>query len=294
MQLINSISAKCETARIQRLVWRSGQSEDKIMSITVNTNVYALSAQRNLSRTQATLQTAMQRLSSGLRINQAKDDAAGLAVAQRMEGQARGAAVAQRTLADGISFLSVADSTLRDLSDTLHRMRELAVQASTGTYTSNDRVKMDTEYQQLDLEVAAVQARGTFNGNAVVGTSADVVADANGGTISITGGTSVGQPGGAITTTGGATTALTAISSSLNTLATSLASIGAYQSRLEKAMSSAMAVEEAQWAARGRIMDADFAKETTNMTSAQIIQQAGVSALAQANQIPQLALGLLQ
>ncbi len=263
------------------------------MAITVNTNPYALSAQRNLSRTQTNLQTAMQRLSSGLRINQAKDDAAGLAVAQRMEGQARGAAVAQQTINDGISYLSVADSTLRDISDTLERMRELAVQAKTGTYTSNDRVKMNTEFQQLNTEVTAAQARGTFNGSAVVGGTADVVVDANGGTISIGGGSSVSAPGGDILSTANAGTALTAVSSSLNSLATSLATVGAYQSRLEKSLSTAMAVEEAQWSARGRIMDADFAKETSRMTSAQIIQQAGVAALAQANTIPQLALGLL-
>jgi flagellin len=263
------------------------------MAITVNTNVYALSAQRNVAKSQGTLQTAMQRLSSGLRINMAKDDAAGLAVAQRMEGQARGAAVAQRNIGDGISALNVADSTLRDVGDMLHRMRELAVQAENGTLQDSDRTLLNNEFTQLAAEVTAAQARGTFNGSAAVGGSWTIVAGANGESIAVTGGATVTAPGGNVSTSGAAATARGAVSTALTSVASSLATIGSFQSRLEKAMSVSMAVEESQWAARGRIMDADFARETSRMTSAQIIQQAGVSALAQANTIPQLALGLL-
>ncbi|MEO5341786.1 MAG: flagellin FliC [Gammaproteobacteria bacterium SHHR-1] len=252
------------------------------------------------------LETAMQRLSSGLRINMAKDDAAGLAVAQRMEGQARGAAMAQRTIGDGISYLGIADSTLRNINDSLQRMRELAIQAATETYTSSDRLKMEVEFQQLRAEISGSEVRGTFNSRQVVGNSAvNVVIDSNAGRITISGGQSVAQyfttslaAGGILTLSGGtganAVSSLQMISGALEQLASSLASVGAYQSRMEKALGNAMAVEEAQWTARGRIMDADFAKETSRMTSAQVVQQAGVSALAQANQIPQMALGLLQ
>jgi flagellin len=264
------------------------------MPITVNTNVYALNAQRNVSRTQSSLQTSMQRLSSGLRINMAKDDAAGLAVALRMEGQARGAAVAQRNVQDGISALNVADSTLRDIGDILHRMRELAVQSENGIYTNADRTLLNNEFTQLDAELTAAQARGTFNGQQAVGGAWTIVAGANGESISVTAGTAVTVTGGNISTSTAAGTARGTVSARLTTVASSLATIGSFQSRLEKAMSVAMAVEESQWAARGRIMDADFARETSRMTSAQVIQQAGVSALAQANQIPQMALSLLQ
>ncbi|QFY89875.1 flagellin FliC [Magnetovirga frankeli] len=276
------------------------------MALVVNTNVHSLAAQRNLTRTMSDLETAMQRLSSGLRINMAKDDAAGLAVAQRMEGQARGAAMAQRTIGDGISYLGIADSTLRNINDSLQRMRELAIQAATETYTSSDRLKMEVEFQQLRAEISGSEVRGTFNSRQVVGNSAvNVVIDSNAGRITISGGQSVAQyfttslaAGGILTLSGGtganAVSSLQMISGALEQLASSLASVGAYQSRMEKALGNAMAVEEAQWTARGRIMDADFAKETSRMTSAQVVQQAGVSALAQANQIPQMALGLLQ
>jgi flagellin len=266
------------------------------MAITVNTNIHALAAQRNVARTQLDTQTSIQRLSSGLRINMAKDDAAGLAVAQRMEGQARGAAVAQRNIGDGMSALNVADSALRDIGDMLHRMRELTVQSETGTYSDADRALLDEEYQQLAKEVSAAQVRATFNGQAAVGGKWDVVAGANGEKITISAGIKIGFGGnvGNIKTSGAASTSRGTISSALTQVAQGLAKIGSFQSRLEKAMSVAMAVEEQQWGARGRIMDADFARETSKMTSSQVIQQAGVSALAQANQIPQMALSLLR
>ncbi|MEO5341787.1 MAG: flagellin FliC [Gammaproteobacteria bacterium SHHR-1] len=270
------------------------------MAMTVNTNSYSLNAQRSLARTQGDLATSMERLSSGLRINRAKDDAAGLAVAQRMEGQARGAAVAQRNIGDGLSYLQVANSALNDIGENLQRMRELAVQSQNGTYTSGDREKMATEFNQLRQEISGAITRATFNGVGVVSGGAKLIyVDGNGNNITISGGGGSTTLGIAATVSisgadgTAATSALTAVSASLNNLATALSSVGAYQSRLEKAMSSAMAIEEAQWSSRGRIMDADFAKETSRMTSAQIVQQAGVSALAQANGIPQLALGLL-
>ena len=137
------------------------------MPITVNTNIYSMAAQRGLARTQNQLKTAMQQLSSGLRINQAKDDAAGLGVAMLQDGQARGFAVAQRTLADAASFMQVADSTLRSIDSTLQRMRELAVQTNSGTYSAAQKTMMANEFTALKTEVGALQTRATFNGTAI-------------------------------------------------------------------------------------------------------------------------------
>lgn len=260
------------------------------MAVTVNTNVFSLNAQRNVARSQSDLQTAMQRLSSGLRINTAKDDAAGLAVASRMESQARGFAVAQRTIADGISFMQVADNGARSINDVLQRMRDLAVQRDSGTLNASDQSLIRLEMCQLVSEInAQVTERATFNGISVLaGNTADIVTDAAGNTLTL----SVADLTGANAADGGAAT-IASIDTLIFCVNTQLAGIGAFQSRLEYAMTNAMAVEEAQWASRGRIMDADFARETARMTSAQVIQQAGISALSQANQIPQMALGLL-
>ena len=234
----------------------------------------------------------MQRLSSGLRINMAKDDAAGLAVGMLQDAQARGFAVAQRTLGDGISALQVADGGLRTMDGILQRMRELTVQYASGTYSSAQQNMMSVEFSQLDSELGASAQRATFNGRSVFGgmTSLDIQAGANAAdtlTVSISN-FSTFTVGAGISAVG-----LASIDTKLQSVATELANVGAYQSRMDKAMDSAMALEEAQRASYGRVMDADFARETAAMTSAQIIQQAGVSALAQANTIPQLALGLL-
>lgn len=262
------------------------------MPVTVNTNVFSLNAQRGIARTQGNLQTAMQRLSSGLRINQAKDDAAGLAVGMLQDAQARGFAVAQRTIGDGMSALQVADNSLRTMDGIVQRMRELEVQYTSGTYSTTQQGMMSVEFGQLNTELAAAAGRAKFNGLSVFGgmTSVTIQAGANDGdvvTVVVNDFSAFSAGGGAI---GGG---LSALDTNLQSIATELANIGAYQSRLEKAMDSAMSMEEAQRASYGRVMDADFARETMNMTSAQVIQQAGISALGQANTIPQLALGLL-
>ena len=255
------------------------------MPITVNTNVYSLAAQRNITRTQGKMATAIQRLSSGMRINMAKDDAAGLVMAQYMEGQARGAEVAQRTIADGQSYLQVADNTLRQSNDMLQRMRELAVQYTSGLYSANQKTAMSTEFTALKSEITASLTRATFNGSAVFGGGGNVAVGPNGETISVV--------AGAAPSITGTISSITAIDVDLNTIGTALANIGSTQSRLEKAASVASAIEEAQWASYGRVMDADMARETARLTSAQVVQQAGAAALAQANGIPQIALGLL-
>jgi flagellin len=256
------------------------------MAVTVNTNVFSLAAQKNLGRTQSNLETAVQRLSSGLRINMAKDDAAGLAIAQLQTGQARGMTVAQRNIADGVSFLNVADSTLQTVSDMMQRQRELAVQYSSGLYTPGQQGYMSTEFDALTDEITDALARATFNGAAVFdGVAKSIQVGANAlQTIDIT----------ATTVASAATIGdIASVDTDLDNVASELATIGSLQSRLEAASRVAASIEEAQYAAAGRIMDADFARETARMTSAQVVQQAGVSALAQANSLPQLALGLL-
>ncbi|MES9968760.1 MAG: flagellin [Candidatus Thiodiazotropha sp.] len=255
------------------------------MAITVNTNVFSLAAQKNLGRTQSSLETAVQRLSSGLRINMAKDDAAGLAIAQLQTGQARGMTVAQRNIADGISYLSVADATLQTVSDMMQRQRELAVQYASGLYTAAQQGYMTTEFTALATEITDALARATFNGTAVFGGGGTIQVGANAGqTITV----SSAAP--AHTATIGS---IAAVDTDLNAVAAELANVGSLQSRLSSASRVAASIEEAQYAAAGRVMDADFARETARMTSAQVVQQAGVAALAQANSLPQLALGLL-
>ncbi|MEL0585201.1 MAG: flagellin [Candidatus Thiodiazotropha sp. (ex. Lucinoma kazani)] len=257
------------------------------MALTVNTNVFSLAAQKNLGRTQSNLETSIQRLSSGLRINMAKDDAAGLAVAQLQSAQARGLTVAQRNIADGTSFLNVADATLRSVSDMQQRQRELAVQAGSGLYTSAQTALMSVEFTALTTEITDSLARATFNGTAVFGGGGAIQVGANTGqTIDIT--------TAALAARTAVITDTATIDADLNAVATALANVGGLQSRLEQAGRVAASMEEAQFAAAGRIMDADFARETAKMTSAQVVQQAGVAALAQANSLPQLALSLLR
>ncbi|OQX31824.1 MAG: hypothetical protein B0D96_13340 [Candidatus Sedimenticola endophacoides] len=251
------------------------------MGITVNTNIYSLAARRNIGRSQFELATAVQRFSSGLRINMAKDDAAGIGIAQLSEANARGAAVAQRTLGDGYSRLQIVDGALQTAQQIVQRLRELQLMKVSDTYTSTQKGYLDTEIADLNTEMGAIMDRAKYNGEAAAG-SFSVLAGANSETISV--GQSVSL--GSVSSVSGAATML-------DTINTALAKVGAGQSVLEKALSTAMNLEEAQWATYGRAMDADMARETARLTSAQVVQQAGVAALAQANTLPQLALGLL-
>ncbi len=273
------------------------------MPVTVNTNLFSINAQKNLSRTQGDLTRAMQRLSSGLRINMAKDDAAGLAVATRMQAQERGLTVAERNANDGISLLQVADNALSSMNQVMQRMRELAVQSANGTYSDGpggDRGLMDTEYQQLKNELDRIAAQATFNGLNIVGADAGTFVyqvGANVGdtvSVTLTDRSGTGTALGNINTIAAANTELAALDTALDSINTELAGIGAGESRLSNVISNLRAMQEAQAAAFSRIMDADFAAESARMTRAQILQQAGVSTLAQANTQPQLALNLLQ
>jgi flagellin len=386
------------------------------MPQTINTNLVSLNAQRNLSMSQASLATSMQRLSSGLRVNSAKDDAAGLAIAERMNTQVRGLNVAARNANDGISLAQTAEGALGKVGDMLQRMRELAVQSANATNSTTDRAALQAEVDQLKSEIQRVATTTKFNNTALldgtftaqnfqVGANAgETIALANiantqlaglgtltppptytqttasavgafatgivagaltidgvsivtaatadaptqatalkaafdaakagsgaaalanvtmaangaitttnptltiGGTMAgvsgITAGTTAGtatpgtqQTGIAnltVATAADAGSAMTAIDSALTAVNTARGTLGAVQSRFENAIASIQVTSENLSAARGRIMDADFAAETANMSRANILQQAGTAMVAQANQLPQLVLTLLK
>jgi flagellin len=267
------------------------------MALTINTNLQSLNAQRNTATNALSLGTSLQRLSSGLRINSAKDDAAGLAIADRMNAQIRGLNVAIRNANDGISLAQTAEGALATVTDALQRMRELAVQAQNGTNGTSDRANLDTEYQALSSEITRIAAQTKFNGIAIVGASAGAqvfqVGANNGDTLTVTT-TAVTTVGGDITTAANASTALAAIDAKLDVITTNRATYGAAISRFGFAISNLSITGENQTAARGRIMDADFAAETANLSHSQILQQAGTAMVAQANQMPQSVLALLK
>ena len=267
------------------------------MPMTINTNVSTLNAQRNLNASQGSLATSMERLSSGLRINTAKDDAAGLAIATRMNAQVKGINVAVRNANDGISLAQTAEGALATVTDALQRMRELAVQAQNATNSTSDRANLDTEYQQLSAEITRIASQTKFNGAAIVGGSAGAqtfqVGPNNGDTLIVTT-VAVSTVAGGLTTAAAASTAVAALDTALDTITTNRATYGAAISRFGMAIQNLQITGENISAARGRIMDADFAAETANLSRSQILQQAGTAMVAQANQLPQQALQLLR
>ena len=281
------------------------------MAMTINTNIMSLTAQRNASANQSSLATSMQRLSSGLRVNSAKDDAAGLAIADRMNTQVRGMNVAIRNANDGISLAQVAEGGLAVVTDILQRMRELAVQSINSTNTSADISALNQEYAQLAAEIGRNMSSVEFNGTALFTTTADFTFQigANVGqivTISASDlGVATGDISGVVANSGAASAlvisanaensaSLTAIDAALAAVNSSRATLGAIQSRFSQTITYLQTAVENQTAARGRIMDADFAAETSNLSRAQILQQAGTAMIAQANQMPQSVLQLLK
>lgn len=287
--------------------------------IGINTNFASLSAQRSLSATQSGVQTSIERLSSGLRVNTAKDDAAGLAIAERMAAQIRGSEVASRNANDGISLLQIADGAMSSLTDNLQRMRELAVQAKNGTLGANDRANLNTEFEELAGEVGRVATGTQFNsldlfaaGNKTFSIQVGA-GNAAGDTLSVNltddgsssgddlqaalGGTSaadIKSAFGDITSIANASTAITTIDSKIDVITTLRSVAGAGLSRLEQTISNLQNSSANISMARGRILDADFARETAALTRAQILQQAGSAMLVQANQLPNSVLTLLK
>jgi flagellin len=274
---------------------------------TINTNLVSLNAQRNLSMSQGSLATSMQRLSSGLRVNSAKDDAAGLAIADRMQTQVRGMNVAIRNANDGISMAQTAEGAIGKIGEMLQRMRELAVQSANATNGPADRDNLQAEYAQLGEEIERTLEKTKFNGQAILATTGDQIfqVGADSGdtitlsTVSLFGNASIDNalsPAANISGADGtaATDALDAIDIALTLINGERAKYGAAQNRFEAVIGTLQVSAENQSAARGRIMDADYAQETANMSRAQILQQAGTAMVAQANQLPQQVLQLLQ
>jgi flagellin len=281
------------------------------MPQTINTNIVSLNAQRNLNSSQESLATSMQRLSSGLRVNSAKDDAAGLAIAERMDAQVRGMNVAIRNANDGISLSQVADGALAQVSDSLQRMRELALQSRNATNSASDKDSLNKEFAQLQSEIQRIIGGTTFNGKAILGADATTMTFQIGPNTSPEDTVQIKTTNMNSDATISAVTVSTAVINStanttaiasvinnidaaLNTLNDQRATFGATESRFDSIISNLQDGVENQSAAKSRIMDADFAAETANLSRAQILQQAGTAMVAQANQLPQQVLKLLQ
>lgn len=282
------------------------------MAIVINTNVASLNAQRNLSNTQFGLSKALERLSSGFRINRAGDDAAGLAISERLKAQIRSTGQASRNTLDGVSLVQVSEGGYDEVSNTLIRLRELAVQSANGTISANDRGAIDTEYDQLTAEITRIAAVVKFNNVQVLnGNSAGAavsfvlqvgIGTTSNDTITVSinplkatalGSGALDLTALSLTSASGATDAITTIDSAIDAVNGSRATLGAVQNRLE-ATSRTLAVSvENLSAANSRIRDVDVALETAELARYQILSQAGVAIASQANQVPQLALSLL-
>jgi flagellin len=268
----------------------------------INTNINSLNAQRNLSTSQSSLATSMQRLSSGLRINSAKDDAAGLSIATKMDSQIRGMSQAVRNANDGISLAQTADGGLATATDALQRMRELAVQGANGTNSATDSAALDKEFQALSAEVTRIATDTKFNGTSILATGATATAIQvganNGQTISIPatdlGAIATTVSAGSLTSTANSTTAIGTLDTALTSVNGLRADLGASQNRMGYAVSNLQSSVENQSAAKSRIMDTDFAAETANLSRSQVLQQAGTAMVAQANQLPSGVLALLR
>ena len=270
------------------------------MALTINTNIASLNAQRNLNTSQSALKTSLQRLSSGLRINSSKDDAAGLAIAEKMSSQSRGMVVAMRNANDGISVAQTAEAGLSTVSNHLQRMRELATQAASGQYDSTNRAALDKEFSALASEVSRAMDATNFNGTKLLDGSYSSINFQIGATtgdeskIAITIASVDVSSLTSISSVAAATAAMSALDTAINTVSNSRADLGAQQSRFEGVLSQLSAARENTDAARSRIMDADYAEETASLSRNQILQQAGTAMLAQANALPQNVLSLLQ
>ncbi len=273
------------------------------MGLRVNTNVFSLNAQRNLATVTDRLSGNYQRLSSGLRIATAADDAAGLGISERMRGQIRSLAQAGRNAQDGVSLVQTAEGALAEVSSNLVRMRELAIQASNGTLNTGDRLALDSEFQQLSDEVERISDETDFNGIGLFdGTTSDVdiqVGTEEGDVITITleetDKVALGISGTSfdLTSVTNAQDALDVLDTAIDSVSSFRGDLGAYQNRIQSSIRSIATTRENLSAAESRIRDVDVAAETADLTRNSIMQQAAASVLAQANVQPQLALSLL-
>jgi flagellin len=268
------------------------------MSLVINTNVAALDAHRNLVNSSNMMSKSMQRLSSGLRINSAADDAAGLAISESLTGQVNGLDQAQRNVQDGVSLVQTADGTLNDVQQMLQRVRELAVQYANGTLSSTDQSAISSEVSQLASEISRIGSSAQFNNIKLFSSTTTItfqVGANDNESIAVTltaMSTLVSASTSGFTLTGAAV--LSTIDGMIDAVSTQRAAFGAVQNRLQYALDNLSTYEENLTAARSSIQDVDMAAEMTTYTKEQILQQAGTSMLAQANQSPQSVLKLLQ
>jgi flagellin len=275
------------------------------VALFIQTNTSSMQAQKNLLGNQEKLQKSFNRLSSGFRINTAADDAAGLAISESMKSQIRSYNVAERNAADGISMAQTAEGALGEVHDILGRMREIGVQASNGSLTEDDREFLQTEFSSLQAEIGRIQDSAKFNGRALVAsdttsitfqvglgnTASDQISvDFGGLSLSSITASSAVVSGSTAT---GALSVLDTIDDAIKSVSTSRSNFGAAMNRLEVASSNIQTMRLNLSAANSRIRDVDVAAETSNMSRNQVLTQAGISVLAQANQLPQLAFGLL-
>ena len=276
------------------------------MALYINTNVASLDAQRNLTQTTMGLGKAMQRLSSGLRISRASDDVAGLAVAETLRSQSRSFSVAARNANDGISMIGVAEGSMQVVADNLVRMRELAEQSGSGTLVDSQRSALQTEFKNLQEEIDRIVDTTKFNGISMLsasGTSIDFQVGVDSGSNNVISLNSVnvhasalgvGSSSAAVSMQAAVQAALTSLDSAISSLAQTRGTFGALENRLQTTISNIHNAMENLSSSESRIRDVDVAQETANFTRLQILQQAGMSMLAQANQQPQLALSLLR
>ena len=280
------------------------------MALSILTNVASLNAQRNLAGTQDALAASISRLSSGLRINKAGDDAAGLGISEALKAQTRSLSQAQRNANDGISMSQVAEGAMNEMQGIVSRMRELSVQASNATLGTTERGYIQTEFTQLSQEVDRISKVTNFNGQALLDGSASAgltfqvgINNSANDRISMSIGqldtTTLGTAGTKIaaadlSTAAGAQAAISVFDAAVQGLSTARASVGAVQNRMSVTISNLSSSFENLSAANSRIRDVDVASETATMTKMQILSQAGLAVLAQANKMPQSALSLLQ
>jgi flagellin len=277
------------------------------MAMVINTNTMAINAQRNLSKTSSSLSTSMARLSSGQRITAAKDDAAGLAISEKMKAQIRGLGQAERNANDGISLVQTAEGAMDEISGMLIRMRELAVQSANGTSDTAQKGFLANEFNELSSEISRIADSTEFNGtNLTNGDTATVTLQVginnddnskitvNLADVSATGlGVNTGSGGLSISDATSAGSALATLDTAITTLSEQRGVLGAAQNRLSSTVRNLATTRENLSASNSRIRDVDVAEESVAMTRSQILMQAGTAVMAQANQVPSMALSLI-
>jgi flagellin len=269
------------------------------MSLRINTNIEAFNAHRQLAATSERASKSMERLSSGYRINRAADDAAGLAISEKLRGQIRGLAQAQRNAQDGVSLVQTAEGSLNEVHSMLQRVRELAVQYQNGTLSTSDKAAITAEAQQLSQEIERIGKGADFNGIKLLDGSSTTISFQVGAndsdTIAVTTaslGSKIGGTVGDIDIT--SSTSIAGIDAAIDAVSTLRGSFGAVQNRLEHTLNNLATYQENLTASESRIRDVDMASEMVEFSKNQILQQAGTSMLAQANQAPQAVLSLLR